>query len=153
MGRDIQSDAALRRHHQTRTTMKGLFSSTTILGVFIALFSKIVGIEVSHGEAADIFAQGKALWPVLVGIAADLAAFWYRVKATNFTSPPWQSRTFWAGIISGSMTLTAAFGLDLTGMQSIFERGLAAWPAISALVGSVMIIVGRWRATRKIAVH
>lgn len=146
-------DAFRRIKTQQPAVMKGLFTSTTIIGVLVALFSKVIGIEVSHGEAADIFAQGKALWPVLVGIGADLAAAWYRLKATNFQTPAWQSRTFWAGVISGVMSLTSAFGLDLTGLQAILDQGLAAWPAISAFIGSVMIIVGRSRATKRIAVH
>lgn len=139
-----------RRNRKPRV-MKGILSSTTVIGVLVALVSKFIGLEVSRAEAGDVIGKIQELWPILLGILADLTAAWHRVKATRFDVPWWSSKVFWAGVFSAVMTLIAALGIDVTSLQAAYDKTLDAWPALAALAGSLMVIVGRFTAKRRIA--
>jgi hypothetical protein len=131
--------------------MKRLLTSTTVIGVLVALFGKVLGLEVSKGEVVTLIDQIQIIWPVLVGIGADLVAFWGRVSATRFDVSWYKSKTFWAGIISAVATTAAALGVDLTGLQPIIDKSVATWPAVVAIFGSVLTIIGRFKAKKRIA--
>ena len=130
--------------------MKGVLSSTTVIGALVALFAKVSGLEVSNAEAADVLGQVKSLWPILVGIAADISAAWWRVKATRFDVEWYRSKTFWAGVVSAVMTLAASLGVDVSALQPVIDKSIANWPAVVALAGSLLTIVGRWKAKKRI---
>ncbi len=130
--------------------MKDVLSSLTIIGALVALFSKFLGVEITEAEANDILARVQTLWPLLLGILADLYAAWQRIKTTRFDVRWWSSKVFWAGLFSAAMTVAAAVGIDVESLQPVIEKSLSTWPAIAALLGSVLVIVGRFRASRRI---
>jgi hypothetical protein len=131
--------------------MKSLFQSVTLIGVFVSLVSKALGIQIHSGEVSSVLDNLQILWPVLIGILADLGSFWTRFKTTKFDAPLWKTKTFWLQVLSGSMTLGAAFGFNLEFLQDIFDQGLSAWPAVTALIGTLTAIFGRAIAKQKLA--
>lgn len=150
MGRDILQTWDRLKRPPSKTPMKSLFSSLTIQGALVALLARLFGFSLSSGETSTLLDQTQQLWPVLLGLLADARAITSRIKATRFDVPAWKSPTFWAAILSGLMTLASAFGLDLSGLQTLIEKGAAAWPQIAGLAGTVMMLYGRFRATKKL---
>lgn len=130
---------------------KSPLASLTIIGVVISALSKVIGVEVSDHEANTAIEAVKVLWPIILGLGADAAAAWHRVKASNFNKHVLETRTFWLAVASAVFTIIAAFGFDVTGFESILQKGMSAGPAIAALGGVVLIIIGRWKAQKKIA--
>jgi hypothetical protein len=128
--------------------MKSLLSSSTVVGALIALISKVVGIK--SGDVHGIYDSLMLLWPVLVGVAADLTGMWSRIKQSNFDRGVFQRPAFWAQILSAVVTAAAAFGVDLSSLEAIFSQSLAHGPAIASLIGSVIAIIGSLRATKPI---
>ncbi len=131
-------------------TAKSPTASLTIIGALVSVLAKVWGIEVSEEESSTAEEAIKVLWPLVLGLGADLAAAWHRVRASNFNKQILETKTFWYAALSALLTLIATFGLDVTGFESILKKGLDAGPAIAALTGVLMIIIGRMKATKKI---
>lgn len=129
---------------------KSPLASLTMIGLLISVFAKVFGIAVSEHEQQTIMDAVQMLWPILAGMAADFAAAWHRVRAKSFDRQAFESPTFWFTVLSGILTIIAAFGLDVTGFQSLLEKSITAVPAIVALAGVLIALVGRAKATKKI---
>lgn len=130
--------------------MKSLFFSKTLLGVLISIIAKLAGVD--GGDISGLFAKATELWPVIVGLIADAGSILTRLKATDFDKSIFASRTFWLQVLSAATTAAGAFGYDLSGLQGIIDKGLEHWPALAALAGNVISILGRIAATKKLTV-
>lgn len=128
-----------------RAASRGLFDGRkTLIGIGIALGSKLVGVN--GGEVHSVIDAVKELWPVAVGILADLATLWARVKAVDFDKGLLKTKTFWLQLLSALCVAAGAFGWDLRALEGIVTRCLDSVPAVVALFGSVVAIVGRMKA-------
>lgn len=150
MGRDILQTWDRLKPPSSRPPMKSILSSLTVQGALVALVARLLGLQISSGETSTLLDQAQQLWLVILGLLADAGAITARMKATKFNVPAWKSPTFWSAIFSGAMTLASGFGLDLAGVQSLVEKAVAAWPQIAGLVGTVMMLYGRFRAAKKL---
>lgn len=128
-----------------RAASRGLFDGRkTLIGIGIALGSKLVGVE--SGEVHSVMDAVKELWPVAVGILADLATLWARVRAVDFDKGVFKTKVFWFQMLSALSVAAGAFGVDLTALEGIVTRCLDSVPAVVALFGSVVAIIGRVKA-------
>lgn len=154
MGRDLDQHPGLKRQRRTNMTFsfKSPFSSLTLVGIIVSIAAKFIGVEISSGEANTVVDSIKELWPLLLGLGADLSAAWYRLRASNFNKGLLESRTFWAAIASGVLTMIGTFGYDVTGFEAVLQKGMDTGPALVSLSGVLLAIFGRWKAKQKIAV-
>jgi hypothetical protein len=129
-------------------TAKSLLSSKTIIGILIALGAKFTGL--AGDDINGVVVNAATAWPIIVGILADLGALIARIRLVDFDKNILKRRDFWLQVISGLMTVAAAFGYDLSALQGIIAKGLNAWPALVALVGGVVGILGSLTAKQKI---
>lgn len=150
MGRDALTDPIFNHRKTPPMKFKSPFTSLTLFGVVISLLSKFAGVEVSSSEASAVMDTVKELWPLILGVSADVGAAYHRIRATNFNKELVYSRTFWLAIASGLCTIVSAFGYDVAGLQAIAEKGLSAWPALASLAGIAITIFGRWRAKHRL---
>ena len=125
---------------------KALFASRTVLGILVAILAKLTGVAAD--DLDGIVVNAAMVWPVIVGILADLGALWARVKVTDFDKSIFARKDFWLQILSGLMTLAAAFGYDLGALQGIVEKGIDAAPAAAALIGTLFGIIGSLMANK-----
>jgi hypothetical protein len=128
--------------------MKSIFTSSTVIGAFIALLSKIIGFESS--DAHSIYGSLIELWPIGVGIAADLSGVWARIRQTDFDKGVFRRPAFYAAVLSALVTLAGAFGYDLSALQDITAKTMDAWPAIASVIASAYSIYGAIAARREI---
>jgi len=131
-----------------KKTMKKLLASKTILGALLAMFAKIYGLK--NGDAQSALDSALVLWPLLLGIGADLKTVWLRVSQCEFQSGVFRSPAFWAQVVSGVATIAAAFGCEVPELHDIFQRALSAGPALVALLGTLGSIYGAVTAQRVI---
>jgi serralysin len=129
-------------------TVKSVFASKTIIGILVALAAKFVGI--AEDDLSGVVVTAAAIWPVLIGIFADLAAVIARIRVQDFDKSIFKRRDFWLQIISAIMTAAAAFGYDLSALDGVIAKGLDAWPAIVALAASLFGIFGSLVAKQKL---
>jgi hypothetical protein len=129
-------------------TVKSVFASKTIIGILVALAAKFVGI--AEDDLSGVVVTAAAIWPVLIGIFADLAAVIARIRVQNFDKSIFKRRDFWLQIISAVMTAAAAFGYDLSALDGVIAKGLDAWPALVALAASLFGIFGSLTAKQKL---
>lgn len=129
---------------------KNPFQSATLIGAIIALLSRFLNAEMSANEGAGLVHESTALWPVLVGIFADLKVALSRIQATQFNVTFYKSQVFWAGLVAAAMSVMQLLGVDWTGLEDLPNKIAAAIGGIGAIVGSIMVFVGRARASKQI---
>lgn len=131
-----------------RSERKSIFGSKTLIGLAVAIIARWLSIDADgiHG----VIDQVTVLWPVLAAFGADLIAAWDRIKQTSFDQTALRTRGFWFTLLSAIITAAAAFGVDLTAVQDLADRGLENGPAIVALIGSVVALFGQARAKKEL---
>jgi hypothetical protein len=142
----------LNRHNPPNIDMKSILSSMTIWGVLISLVARFFKIELTAGDGATLASQATEAWPVLVGVLADIAVAWKRVLATKFNVGWYASHTFWAAVVGGVMSALQAAGTDWQGLEGLPEKLTAAVAAGGGLVGLILQLVGRARASAPLGV-
>lgn len=143
---------ALRRraskNQPIQISMKSVFESKTMWGLAITLGAKLLGLE--SDDVQSVVNHSLELWPVLIGIVADLGAGWSRLRQTHFDGSALTTPTFWLQALSMGCTLAAALGVDASSLQEAIAKGLGAWPSVAALLGSVFAVWGQAQAKRKL---
>jgi hypothetical protein len=129
-------------------TVKSVFASKTVIGIMVALAAKFFGI--AEDDLSGVVVTAATIWPVLIGIFADLAAVIARIRVQDFDKSIFKRRDFWLQIISAVMTAAAAFGYDLSALDGVIAKGLDAWPALVALAASLFGIFGSLTAKQKL---
>lgn len=130
---------------RSRAASRGLLDGRkTLIGIAIALGSKFVGVK--SGDVHSVMDAVKELWPVWVAIFADLATLWARVKAVDFDKGVFSTKVFWFQLVSAVCVAAGAFGFDVAVLQDVMTKSFDAWPAVVALFGSVVAIIGRMKA-------
>lgn len=132
--------------------MKNILASWTIVGFVISLLAKFAGVDITSHETSIGLDALKELWPLLIGLGADLTGIWHRIRATKFNLHALESPVFWSQLVSGIMMIAAAFGTDLSGLQVILDKSLTAGGAVMGLVGIGISIIGRMKANQRIDV-
>jgi len=127
--------------------LKNILLSKTMLGIVITLVSKALGIE--SGVIQSPVDQIASSWPILVGLAADLAAFVARLKTTKWSKPKGAE---WLGVLSGICTILGAFGADASTLQGTIDHGVTAWPNIAAILGAVITAYGQIKAKKALSI-
>jgi len=131
---------------------KPLLQSSVIWGAGIAIISRLVGISMVGGEAQELADNLTSTLPLLAGLGADAAAAVERVRATQFDVHWYRSKVFWAAILSGLMGVLQAAGVDWQGLEEVPDRVAGAVTAVGGLVGAVVMLIGRARASKKIVI-
>lgn len=141
-----------RREHNPNQidVMKSIFESKTMWGLAVTLGAKLLGLE--SADVQSVVDHSLELWPVLIGIVADLGAAWSRLRQSHFDGSALTTPTFWLQALSMGCTLAAALGVDAASLQEAIQKGLGAWPSIAALLGSVFAVWGQAQAKRKLKV-
>lgn len=129
---------------------KSIFLSKTAIGIAVALAAKFTGAAVD--DINGVIVNAATVWPVVIGILADLGALVARVRVTDFDKSIFRRKDFWLQILSGLMTLAAAFGYDASALQGIVDKGLDVAPAAVALIGSLFGIIGTLTAKKAIRI-
>jgi hypothetical protein len=129
-------------------TVKSVFASKTVIGILVALAAKFLGI--AEDDLSGVVVSATAVWPVIIGIAADIGAVIARIKVTDFDKSIFQRKDFWLQILSALMTAAAAFGYDLSALDGVISKGLDAWPALAALAAGLFGIFGSLVAKQKL---
>lgn len=129
---------------------KSLLTSKTAIGLSVAIAAKLAGA--AHDDLSGVVTNAATVALVVTGLLADLGALWARVKVTDFDKSIFLRKDFWLQILSGVMTLAAAFGYDLSALQGIVEKGIEASPAAIALIGTLFGVVGSLMAKKAIRV-
>jgi hypothetical protein len=129
-------------------TVKSVFASKTVIGIMVALAAKFFGI--AEDDISGVVVSATAVWPVIIGIAADVGAVIARMRVTDFDKSIFKRRDFWLQIISAVMTAAAAFGYDLSALEGVISKGLDAWPALVALAAGLFGIFGSLTAKQKL---
>jgi hypothetical protein len=142
----------LNRHNPPNIRMKSILSSMTIWGVLISLVARFFKVELTTGDGATLATQATEAWPVLVGVFADVTVAWKRVLATKFNVDWYASPTFWAAIVGGVMTALQAAGTDWQGLEGLPEKVAASVAAGGGLVGLILQLVGRAKATAPLGI-
>lgn len=147
-------DLALKRRRERNPNqidvMKSIFESKTMWGLAVTLGAKLLGLE--SADVQSVIDHALQLWPVLIGIGADLGAAWSRLRQSHFDGSALKTPTFWLQALSMGCTLAAALGVDADSLQDAITKGLGAWPSIAALAGSVFAVWGQAQARRKLKV-
>ena len=128
--------------------MKSFFESKTVIFSAFAILAKMWGFKT--GDAQNAYELINVLWPVILGIFADITAMIQRIRQSEFHAN-WGSSAFWMAIISGLCTIVGAFGVDITALQGILQKGLDNGPAWGALTASLVAIWGAVTASKPIA--
>lgn len=128
--------------------MKSFLTSGTVISAIISLIAKMIGAKT--GDLNNIWDLGTILWPVIVGVGADLSGIVARIKQTNFDSSVFGRPAFYAAIVSGLATIIGAFGYDISGLNTISQKCIDNWPAILALATSIISAARAATATDKI---
>lgn len=142
----------LNRHNPPNIRMKSILSSMTIWGVLISLVARFFKVELTAGDGATLATQATEAWPVLVGVFADVTVAWKRLLATKFNVGWYASPTFWAAIVGGLMTALEAAGTDWQGLEGLPEKVAASVAAGGGLVGLILQLVGRAKATAPLGI-
>lgn len=73
--------------------------------------------------------------------------------AIGETKPFWQSKTMWGAGIGTLGMIAGAIGyqIDPATQQVLIDQSYAAVMAVSALVGTVLVVVGRLRADKAVS--
>lgn len=129
-------------------TVKSVFASKTVIGILVALAAKFLGI--AEDDISGVVVSATAVWPVIVGIAADIGAVIARIRLTDFDKSIFQRKDFWLQIFSAGMTVAAAFGYDISALNGVISKGLDAWPALVALAAGLFGIFGSLVAQQKL---
>lgn len=115
----------------------------TIVGIIITVLAKFLG---SHpGEVQSVWDGFIQLWPVFVGLGADAGSLLTTIKSSKVDKSFWRQKTFWLQFTSGLMVMIGAFGIDLSGAQPLVAKVIDSSEAVVALIGSVLVIIGRFR--------
>jgi hypothetical protein len=131
-------------------TVKSVFASKTAIGIVLALAAKVFGV--AGDDLNNVATHALALWPILVGVLADVGALIARLRLTQFDRSILSRPDFYLQIVSGIATVAAAFGYDLSALQGILAKGIDAWPAIVALAGGLIGIFGSLTAKDKLKI-
>jgi serralysin len=131
-------------------TVKSVFASKTAIGIVLALAAKVFGV--AGDDLNSVATHALALWPILVGVLADVGALIARLRLTQFDRSILSRPDFYLQIVSGIATVAAAFGYDLSALQGILAKGIDAWPAIVALAGGLIGIFGSLTAKDKLKI-
>jgi len=115
----------------------------SIVGIVIAVLAKFLGAET--GEVRGVWDGVLEMWPIWVGVFADVGSFLTTVKSSTFDKAFWKQKTFWLQFVSGLTVIIGAFGIDVSGAQPIVDKVLANSEAVMALVGSALVLFGRFR--------
>lgn len=115
----------------------------TIIGIVITVLAKFLGAET--GEVRGVWDGVLELWPIWTGILADAGSFWTTVRSSTFDKAFWKQKTFWLQLVSGVTVIIGAFGIDVSGAQPLVDKVLANGEAVMALVGSALVVFGRFR--------
>lgn len=127
--------------------MKKYLSSWTIQGAAAAILMRVFGIgEISGQEAVGILEQAKEMWPLLVGIGADVATKVSRVKETGIDKSFYKKDTFWYAVGAVVATLLPA-DLDI---QTTIEKIQTSLPEVLLLVANAWQLIGAARSNSKI---
>lgn len=124
-----------------------------------------------EGTLPALMALGAAVVAMLGNWLRVARVAWTDYRKVPTTVRPWKS----TGVVGGTMgviaggtavmkALVAAVITDAETARALVEQGqliavdvkafiAATAPAVTGLVGSVMLIVGRWQATRKVALR
>ena len=124
-----------------------------------------------EGTLPALMALGAAVVAMLGNWLRVARVAWTDYRKVPVTIRPWKS----TGVVGGTMgvlaggtavvkALIAAVVTDAETARQLVEQGqliavdvkafiAATAPAVTGLVGSVMLIVGRWQATRKVALR
>lgn len=127
--------------------LKNVLLSRTMLFSALAILCKYLGIEEHRAQtlANDLL----QLWPVWAAIFVDIQAMVARWHQTEFHRP---SPAVWLTLISAAVSVAGAFGLDLSGMESVTTRVMDAVPASLAAVASICAVWGQLKARRVLVV-
>jgi hypothetical protein len=129
---------------------KSFLASKTIVGILVALGAKISGI--GSDDLNDVVFNATAVWPIIVGLIADIGAMIARLREKDFDRTIFKRKDFWLQVVSGVMTIVAAFGYDLSALHGIIDKGMEVAPAIAALLGGILGIYGTLTARKAIRV-
>ena len=130
--------------------MKSIFTSKTVIGAGLAILAKAYGLKT--GDVNSAYDLVLVLWPILLGIIADITSIISRLHQWDFDSSVFSRASFWAAITSGVCTVVAAFGVDVTGVDTVLHKILDNWPAITALAASIFSMIGSIKAKQPLDV-
>jgi len=68
------------------------------------------------------------------------------------TKKVWQSKTFWGAVVTMLSTAALLFGAKVTGEEqiAITESTMGIVGAVGELVGFVLVIIGRFKAVKRL---
>lgn len=127
---------------------KSFLASKTVVGILIALGAKITGI--GSDDLNGVVFNATAAWPIIVGLIADIGAMLARLREKDFDRTIFKRKDFYLQVVSGVMTIVAAFGYDLSALTGIIDKGMEVAPAIAALLGGLLGIYGTLTARKAI---
>ena len=131
-------------------SVKSILKSKTVLGVLVALLAKILGV--GSEELSGTVEQAAIVWPVVVAVGADLLAMVKRIRRTDFDVGVLKRSEFWLVVVSALGTIAAAAGVDVAGLESVVNQGLAVFPALVSLSGSLFGLWGVVTAKKAVVV-
>ena len=136
--------------------MKSIFSSLTTHGAFwgaLCFALGLVGIHLDRQETQGVFEGLTQAWPMLLGIVSCAAAFWHRLQAVRFDKSIFLSRTFYTGLVTAFLAVLTAFHIPTAEAQDLFTRVFNFLDHVGPTIGSVLIIIGRLRATKALEIR
>lgn len=120
----------------------------TLWGMFISLVSRFLQSDLTQDEGTIIAEKGFAMWPLLLGIFADLKVGMERIKATNFNLRYFQSPVFRSAVFGFIMVVLQGMGVNWDGIEHLPEKIEAALSVGGSLFGFILVLVGRAKANK-----
>jgi hypothetical protein len=132
---------------------KPLLSSTMTIGFLIGVAAKLLKLDISQEEGQQLVDSSILLYTVGAGMIAELIAMWRRITATKFDIDWWKSPAFYAVAMAGVMSVFQAIGVNWEGLEDAPNKIQVVVGTAGSLIGSILMIIGRFRASRPIAVQ
>ena len=130
--------------------MKNLLKSKTVIGAIITLVSRFIGAGIDQNEGTVLAESGFAMWPLLLGIFADFKVMVERIRATNFNLKYFQSPVFRTAVFGFIMVVMQGMGVDWSGLETLPQKIEAVIATGGSLVGFVMVLIGRAKASKEL---
>lgn len=130
--------------------MKNLFKSKTVIGAIITLVSRFIGTGIDQNEGTWLAESGFAMWPLLLGIFADFKVMVERIRATNFNLKYFQSPVFRTAVFGFIMVVMQGMGVDWSGLETLPQKIEAIIATGGSLVGFIMVLIGRAKASKEL---